>query len=465
MNKMKRFIETAGVYLIGNVLSKLIGFFLLPLYTGKLLPDQFGTYDLVVTIISLSAPIAFFQIWDGMFRFTFEKNDLKDKYNIISNSFSVWAAGLVLYSTGFLIIFKAFRFEFGWLIFFYGITVSLQYQYLFIARAFLRNKLFTLSGLINSLVIAVANILFISGFNMGIKSLYIASILGYVSQILMLEIVLHPLKNFKIQSIEIHKIMAMLRFSVPLCTATVFYWLLGGYTKVVISQQLGAYANGLYAVASKFSSMMLLLLTVFQYSWNEMAYLMSEDGDRMAKYEKSTEYVFKLVLLGSGVFMLFTKLIFPYFIDSVYRDALMLVPLSLAAVAINGFAGFMDTIFMAEKQTRWIFKTTIVGAGVNIAVLWIFTPLWGIQGAIGALCFALTVLVLLRLYVLRKKFSIKFQQANLLYFLILALAICIFYTVYDPLGLMLGIALLGGISVYCLRGILLPLWESILNKI
>ncbi len=465
MNKMKRFIETAGIYLIGNVLSKLIGFFLLPLYTGKLLPEQFGTYDLVVTIISLSAPIAFFQIWDGMFRFTFEKNDLKDKYSVISNSFFVWALGLVLFSTIFLIVFTAFRFKFGWLIFFYGITVSLQYQYLYIARAFLRNKLFTLSGLINSLTVAAVNILFISGFNMGIESLYIASILGHVSQILMIEIVLHPLSNFKIHDVKMQKIMAMLKFSVPLCIGTVFYWLLGGYTKVVISQQLGAYANGLYAVATKFSSMLLLLLTVFQYAWNEMAYFISEDGDRTEKYRKSIEYIFKLVLSGSGVFMLFSKLIFPYFIDHIYRDALMIVPLSLIAAAINGFAGFIDTIFMAEKQTRWIFKTTIVGAGINIAALWIFTPVWGIYGAIGALCFALTALALFRLSVLGRRFAIKFQQANLLYFLILAVAICIFYTVHDSIWLMLGIALLSGISIYCLRGVLLPLWERILNKI
>lgn len=460
MDKVKRFIETAGIYLAGNVLSKLIGFFLLPLYTGKIPPDQFGMYDLIVTVISLTVPVVFFQIWDGMFRFAFEKHEQDEKYRVISNSFSVWVLGFVIYSPIFLMMYKALHFEFILLIFIYGISVALQYQYLFIARAFLRNKLFVMSGLINSLIIAITNIILILKFNMGIEALYIASILGCIAQILIIEIVLHPLKNFHLHDIKIDKIKEMLKFSVPLCIATVLYWFLGGYTKIVISQQLGTYANGLYAVAYKFTSMMTLLITVFQYAWNEMAYLMVKDDNRTIKYGKSVEYIFKVIMLGSGVFMLFTKLIFPYFIDSAYHDALMIVPLSLLGVAVNAFGCFIDTIFMAEKQTRWIFKTTIIGAVINIAALWIFTPVWGLKGAIGALCLAFTVLAFFRIYVLGKIFAIKLQWSNLMYLIILIVVICVFYAVNNTLWLVLAIILLSGISFYSLHDILIPLWGA-----
>ena len=72
MNKIKRFFETAGIYFAGNILSKLVAFFLLPLYTTRIEPAQYGNYDLVISLINLVAPIAFFQIWDAMFRFAFE---------------------------------------------------------------------------------------------------------------------------------------------------------------------------------------------------------------------------------------------------------------------------------------------------------------------------------------------------------------------------------------------------------
>ena len=463
MNKIKRFLETAGIYLIGSVLSKLIGFFLLPLYTGKLPPDQFGMYDLVTTVISLSVPVVFFQIWDGMFRFAFEKHNPNEKYSVVSSSFLVWASGLVIYSIVFLMMCKALRFEFTWLIYLYGIAVAVQYQYVYIARAFLRNKLFVMSGLINSLLSAITNIVLILMFNIGIESLYIAPILGCIAQILMIEIVLQPLKHLHLHDIKVHKIMEMLRFSLPLCIATILYWLLSGYTKIAISQQLGTYSNGLYAVANRFSSVMMLLITVFQYAWNEMAYLMAKDDNRAAKYEKSVEYIFKIVLLGSGVFMLFIKIIFPYIINSAYRDALMIVPLSLIGVAVNAFAGFIDTIFMAEKQTRWIFMTTVIGAGINIVALWIFTPIWGLQGAIGALCFAFTVLALFRIYVLGKIFAIKLHWSNFLYILMLAAVVWVFYAVNNTLWLVLVIIFLSGVSVYSLHDILISLLRGIIK--
>ena len=70
--KIKRFIKTAFVFLTGNVLSKIISFLLLPIYTEKIDPAQFGNYDVAFTFINLIAPIAFFQIWDGMYRISFD---------------------------------------------------------------------------------------------------------------------------------------------------------------------------------------------------------------------------------------------------------------------------------------------------------------------------------------------------------------------------------------------------------
>src|SRR5690606_37393740 len=125
-----------------------------------------------------------------------------------------------------------------------------------------------------------------------------------------------------------------------LCVAAVSYWMLSGYTKIVISQQLGIHANGLFAVASKFSSMITILITVFQYAWNEMAYMMVDDEDRLYKYQKSLEYIFKVIIIGSGIFLLSIKIIFPYLIDEAYNEALLLIPLALTGVAANAFANF-----------------------------------------------------------------------------------------------------------------------------
>lgn len=464
MSRLKRFIGTASIYLVGSVLSKLVALFLLPLYTTRLSPEQYGTYDLVVSVISLLAPVAFFQIWDGMFRFAFDHQTPTGKYSEISNAFFVGILGVFVYATLFWIIYNMSPIDQVWLVFIYGLTIAVNYQYTFVARVFLKNKLFVLSGLVNSLLSAIINIILILKFDMGVESLYIAPVIGSVVQVLMIENELHPLQNIHLRDVNKQKMLMILRFSIPLCVSTISYWLLSGYTKVIISQQLGTYENGLYAVASRFSSMITLVISVFQYAWNEMAYLMSGDEDRKVKYEKSVQYIFKVVMLGSVILLFIIKLIFPIFIDETYQAALSVVPLSLIGVAFNTFAGFLGTIFLAEKQTRWIFWTTILAAFINVICAWIFTPLWGLQGAVGALSLSFFILSFARILLVRNLFSIRLRLSSLLYVILFGAMGYLFFVIENTIVLIFIIGILCTFSVYIFRDILFALWNSITDN-
>lgn len=466
MSNMKRFLGTAGTYFIGSVFSKLIAFFLLPLYTNKLSPAEFGTYDLIVTILSFLVPIVFFQIWDGMFRFSFDKEKSSEKYMIVSNTYFSFLVSIILYTTIFIIVYSIFKFNYPYLIYLYGAMIALQYHYTFIARAFLKNNLFVLSGLVNALFSALINISLILNFEMGIESLYIAAIIGSLLQVLIIEFTLNPIRHFKIRDIRIKLIIEMLRFSIPLSIASVSYWLLSGYTKVIITQQLGTYENGLYAVANRFSITIALIVSVFQYAWNEMAYLMSNDNNRIEKYEKSIKYMLSVVILGSAIFILSIKIIFPYFIGDSYLESLLILPISLIGVAFNSLAGFLGTIFMAEKSTRYITTTTILSALINIIFLWTFTPVWGLLGAVSALSLAFILLSVSRMYIIFKKFKLKFTwTVYIRLFSLLSISVYIFYTVDGVLGLMIAIVIFACFLFYSLRELFSIIWNGVKNKV
>jgi O-antigen/teichoic acid export membrane protein len=460
-----RFLKTSGVYFIGTVLSKLTVFILLPLYTSKLLPEEFGTFDLVVTILSFFAPIVFFQIWDGMFRYSFDKHSNKEKYDVISNSFVVLIIGFLVYSFLFFVAYKILHFEIAVLIFLYGLIVAINYQYTFIARVFMKNTLFTMTGLINTLFSTLLNIILIVYFDLGIKSLYISFIAGGLLQVIIIELRLNPLVNFRFNKLNKQLQIEMVKFSLPLCFASVSYWLLSGYTKIVIVQELGNSVNGLYAVASRFGSLISIVVSIFQFAWNEMAYLMSKENDRFEKYELSIMYILKVIVVGSAILMLLIKIIFPYLIHKDYQEALLLVPLTLIGVAFNSFAGFLGTIFMTEKRTRYILSTTIVGAIINIALLKILTPILGVQGAIGGLCFAFVTLSFIRVYIIKKVINIKFPLLHFAYYLaFLTIVMYIFYNEETIVGLIVYTLLLIIILAFLLRKILKPLLNMAINK-
>lgn len=411
--KFKRFIKTALVFLTGNVLIKLVSFFLLPLYTNKISPDQFGSYDFVMSIINLIAPIAFFQIWDGMYRYAFDYEKEQDKQNVITNSIVVCLFGCIIYFALFSLVQHFFEFQYFEYIIIYGLLYALNYLYTYTARVFLANKLFVFSGVMGALTTSVLNVAFIVGLGWDIKSIYVSSIIGLIIQILIIELKVGVLCHFRISKTDYALIVQMIKFSLPLCVATISYWLLSGYTKFLIMNFNGDSANGVYAIANKFSAMLTLVVSVLQFAWNETAYLMTNDSERKKNYPIFIDIMTTGVAYGVAVFCLITKVIFPYVINVQYHDAIYLVPATVIGVGANSLAGLLGTLFLTEKKTNYILISTLLSSLVNIILGYFAAKYYGVYGASAVLALSFVILMVLRLAKLKRMYDIKLKVLKL----------------------------------------------------
>lgn len=432
--KIRRFLETAFVFLTGNMLSKLISFFLLPLYTSQIAPEQYGTYDLVMSFINLVAPIAFLQIWDGMFRFAFDYRENEDKQAVVSNAWCVMFFGIAAYALIFCGLNLFFGFEYFGYILLYGFAYALHYIYTYVARVFLKNKLFVISGLVNTLCTALLNVLLIVGFGWDIKAIYVAATVGTLLQMILIEWNVGVIRHFRPAKTDKNMIKAMIKFSVPLCIATISYWLLSGFTKVAITENLGAAENGMYAVANRFASMITLVVSVVQFAWNESAYMMADDRNRTASYRVCIELMMKAVCFGTAILCLLIKVIFPWFVDEQYGAAVWLIPSTLVGVGANALAGFYGTLFMTEKKTGFILVSTLIAAGVNVALTGIAARKFGIMGAVTVLAISFVLLMLLRLIKLCKTHGITLKAGQMILLAAVVLAsVAVFYLVESTL--------------------------------
>lgn len=428
MNKTARFLKTVGVYFAGNVLSKLVTFFLLPLYTSRLSPDQYGSYDVILTVLNLFAPLLFFQVWDGMFRRCFDFDKTQDKYKIISNAFFTCLLGASLYTVVFSTVQLIITIDHFIYILIYGLFFSLHYFYGYACRSFLNNKLFAFSGLINTIVSASCNVILIVCFGWGVESLYLSPAIGTLVQIIIIELRLKIIVNFRFKHVSRKEIGKMLKFSLPLCVSALSYWLLSGFTKVIITTVLTTYDNGLYAVANKFATMITLLVTVFQYAWNEIAYFMANDENRVNAYNTCVDILLKFVIFGGAAICLFFKIIFPFFINEQYYSALSILPATIIGVMMNSMAGFIGTFFMAEKRTSTVMISTLIAAGVNIILGFAMARYFKLMGATLALSIAFTILLIIRLLQARKNFKVKVSLKSVaMLVIVLALSVTAFY--------------------------------------
>lgn len=410
----KRFFQTALTYFVGNILSKLVTFFLIPLYTNKLLPEEYGSYDLIVTVITLLVAITFFQIWDGMFRISFEYKEEKDKYSIICDSLAVYAVGILFYSLLFFIILKNFRFDCWEYVYLYGILSGLQSLYSFMARVFLKNRLFVISGTVNTLTVALCNIFLILYLHYGIKSLYLSQIIGCLFQIVIIEHSLKVIHRVKFKNINLERIKLMLKYSLPLCVATISYWLLSGYTKLVINLTLGAYENGIYAIACSLSNAAVIAINIFQFAWNEAAYMMAHEPDRSKVYIKCVNLLFITVCFGCAIICIIIKMLFPHLVGAEYRRASDIIPVLMTGISANAIAGFLGTLFMTEKQTLFILTSSMAASIFNFIISYPMTRIFGIYGAVISLTFSFYILLMLRLKQLKNRFSVSISRRALM---------------------------------------------------
>ena len=437
MGRIKRFIKTAGTYLAGNVLSKLVSFFLIPLYTNKLTTTDYGDYDVVITMITLLVAVAFFQLWDGMFRFSFDFEDNDDKYRIINVCMKGYGLGLIVFSIAFIVLSKVMPLTYPLLTYVFGILFGLQYMYSFAARVFLLNNLFVASGLANTLTIAATNIVLILYYHMGVQSLYYAQIAGGLVQIIIIEKKLKLFSNTCNTFFSITLFKRILKFSLPLCIATVSYWLLSGYTKIVINSICGSNENGLFAVASSFAGMAVIAVNVFQFAWNETAYLMANEKTRISTYRKCIDLLFCTVWICCAAFCSAISIIFPYFVGKSFQESAVVIPYLMIGISANAIAGFLGTLFMTEQKTSYIMISTLAAAFTNIALSGRFTRSSGLIGAVVVLSASFILLLLLRLIYIKRTMGITVSAVSLLSILTVVPSIII-YT--HSMGVMVNIA-------------------------
>ena len=116
MNKKYKDLSTNTlIFMISNFGSKLISFFLVPLYTYVLSTTEYGLVDLVTTTVQLLVPVLTLNVQDAVLRFSLDdeykkENVLKVATRIIALSSmallimlgTVWALNIVQLNSSYL---------------------------------------------------------------------------------------------------------------------------------------------------------------------------------------------------------------------------------------------------------------------------------------------------------------------------------------------------------------------------
>ena len=222
--KYKKLLLNTFILGLGVFGSKLLVFLMMPIYTGILSPAEYSMADLISQTANLIMPLACVGIIDGVFRFAMDREG--DKKAVLSSG----AAVLFVVSTVFALISPLlclvdYFSEYVWLIVAYVICANIHSMFAQYLRARDHTKLCAIQGVINTVLVIAFNILFLVVVKIGV--------LGYVLSVVVSDLLVSVFlfikgklyKDISWSSISPALVKDMLKYSVPMIPATIFWWI------------------------------------------------------------------------------------------------------------------------------------------------------------------------------------------------------------------------------------------------
>lgn len=427
MNSYKKLVNNSAIFAVGNLGSKLIIFFLVPLYTYYLTTSDFGTSDLITTTINLLIPIVTLSIKESVLRFVMDKQ--YDKKVVLINSFVVMIIGFMLFVLLYPIIAILLPFYdyiqlFYVLLFFQSLNVLVT-QYV---RAKGMVKLFALSGIINAFSLLVSTILLMIIFELAITGYILSFIIANIVSSIFVISFGKILKDIDTRRINFKILKEMLWFSIPLIPNALMWWIIGFSDRYIITYILGLSANGLYAVASRIPSILSVINSIFFQAWQMSAIEEYESKDKSKFYSNVFSMFSVLMFVGTSIIIVFLKYIMDILVADAYYEAWKYIPFLLLGAVFSSFSQFLGTNYIAAKQTLGVFKSSVVGAFLNLTLNLLLIPIMGIYGASVGTMISFLIIWIIRVIDTKKFVEIKLKVNKMVFnILVISLQIFILY--------------------------------------
>lgn len=395
MNREKELAKNTMILTIGKFATQFISFLLLPLYTGILSTEEYGTVDIINTLVMLFLPIVSLQIEQGAFRLLIDARE-EDRQEIITNVIvTIFCCELcflgILVPVALHVDGEYFGFFGAIVIATAGFTLLLQ-----IARGLKKNKEYSLASFIMALFTIVFNIFFLIIIKLRISGMLLGTLLGNIvgCVYLLVQLRIQDFINFKFLKKKI--ILNLLKYSVPLIPSSISWWIFNSSDRVLVTVMLGSSMNGILSASHKFSSAFIMIYNIFVLTWTESICVHINDTDIQEYFNKIFSVAISMFSSIAVIIVAAMPFIYDLLINCRYESGYGLVPIQFVGSMLNVSLGLMGAVYIAKKDTKSVARTAVQSAIINVLVhLWLIDFLGLYASAISTIV-ALVIMVLIR---------------------------------------------------------------------
>jgi len=417
--ELKKFLKHSFIYGTGALLSKIVGFLLIPLYTRYLTTSDYGVLellDLTSTIVSIFISM---RIGSAVIRFYYDSIDELEQKKVVSTAYMatfVSALLVVLFSQIFSIrlsglIFDTNIYDKYFKLVFMATALSLISS---VPEAYLMARkqsiFYTIISLMTLSSYLILNIYFIVFLKMGILGILYSSVITKIFNSSVLSFYCIT-KNSLFFSFT--KFKSMLKFSLPLIPANVGTFILN-YADRFILQKLATIAEvGIYALGYKFGYMLpVLVMGPINMIWTPQMFELASKSDKKTIEKMFTYIMLILIFCGLGLILL-TKDAIRIMATPPFYPAYKVVSFVVLGYILRGMASFFWNGIMIAKKTIYIGISVFISALSNILLNILLIPQFRTMGAAYSTAISFLIMFVLIFYFCQRVYSIKCEWGRI----------------------------------------------------
>ena len=447
-NLIKKFLS----FSIGGYINILIGFFIVPITTRMLSPEQYGVSSLIGVIVQILVIATSLSMEQGFVRFFFEEEE-ENRGKLLYTSLVPF---FILGALAFLLIF-IFRKDIS--IFIVGKNENLIWICLILAILFRTINTFSFlvvrmkqrGSIFSILTVAVKLFEFIfililfQYFGNDYKTLIFATIFAN----LMVAIVsifferkvwnlknLSSLKDCKITKKE------LFNFSYPLILTMALNWLFASLDKITIRTFSNLNEVGIYSGAFKIVALLSVIQSGFSTFWTPTALEhYTKNPEDTSFYKKANDYL-SLIFFLLGVNILLFRDVIGILLGKKFYNSIFVMP-TLVFMPIMYLLSETTMIGIGfKKKTKYFLYVSVIASISNLIGNLFLVPYLGAKGAAISTGISYIVFFSARTYFSNKLINFGFNLKRIYIITFLILLYALFLSFYNKIYLTIGLGIL-----------------------
>ncbi len=378
--KVGHLLKNTGILAIGEFSSKILVFFLVPLYTAVLTTGEYGSYDIIYSTVTLLIPLLTLNVAGALLRFPMEKDADVPRIARIGLMLILLSSVVVLLvqltSTSLWTSVDGLV----WLTPLYASTALYQ-SLTFLARGLERMGDIAVAGISSAVILVALNVGLLLFAQWGLAGYFIANIASMLLPSLWLLLRMRKVFFASSRGNDASLFLRMVRYSVPLSVAIIGWWLIGMSDRYIVLALCGMDANGLYSVAYRIPSILTTIANIFIQAWQVSAVKEFHPKDPDGFLRNTFAAVETVVIVLCSVMIPLSPFIGAIMFSGEFYAAWKYVPLLLVYAALNAMSGMWGPFFSASYDSKIMATSTFFAGAANVALGIPFVALFGVQGA------------------------------------------------------------------------------------